>query len=129
METTDRSETSVSLPASFLQELLTQTTDLRELKAVLVVASLAVETGAPSVALDRLTEPDAVRAIAGRGSPEPGVEHVKKALDRAVVNGRLLRMRVLDGNDDTVRYLVATPRSRELRWASLPAGPGPDRQP
>lgn len=102
------------LPRSFLHRVLTQVEDLAELKAILYVAYVMEETGARSVPLERLLSTEGEQVVTQRRSPEPGSVRVQRALDRAVVNGHLLRLRVLGNTDETTEYLPATAENMGL---------------
>jgi DNA replication protein len=102
------------LPGSFLHRVLTQVEDLAELKAILYVAYVMEETGARSVPLERVLSTDGAQAVAHQRSPEPGRVRVQRALDRAVVNGHLLRLRVLGNTEETTEYLPATAENIDL---------------
>lgn len=104
----------VPLRSRYLSELLAGTTDLAELKAVLYVALLSRVAAGSLVDLSLLLTPDVSRVIAGAGTPQPSEQRVRHALDRAVVNGALLRLRRDAGERERVQYLLATEENRDL---------------
>jgi DNA replication protein len=102
------------LPRSFLLRVLTQVEDLAELRAILYVSYVMEETGARSVSLERLLSVEATQIVAHERSPEPGRIRVQRALDRAVVNGHLLRLRTLERGRSSTAYLLATPENEDV---------------
>jgi DnaD/phage-associated family protein len=103
----------VPIPHDFLRDVLRATRELAELKSIFYVAYLASSSGRRTVDRDELMAPDALHAIAGEDSPEPAETRVRRALDRAVVNGALLQLIVLRGGQRKTLYLTATAESRD----------------
>jgi DnaD/phage-associated family protein len=104
---------SVQIPHDFLRNVLARTEDLAELKATLYVASFSAAGGRRAVPRDTLMLQAAAQAIAGQGSPEPAETRVRRALDRAVVNGSLLQLSVLTKAGRIPHYLIATEENRD----------------
>jgi DNA replication protein len=102
------------LPESFLLRILKGVEDLGELKAILYVSYVTEETGARSVSLERLLSIEGTQIMAHERSPEPGRDRIQRALDRAVVNGHLLRLRTHGTARSTTEYLLATPENEDL---------------
>lgn len=98
----------ISLPLDLLTRALSRIDDVTELKAVLYVLILTARSGQRSVGLDALTQLGIARSIAGNTSPEPSVERVKRAVERALADGFLLRVTVHAEPDPDIRLLAAT---------------------
>lgn len=107
----DQAPAGIPVPDEFFREILPRTRDLGELKAVLHVIQISSARQSPAVALRDLLEPAILRSVVGLTSPEPAEERLKQSLDRAVVNGSLLRLAVAGQG---ILFLVATARNREL---------------
>jgi DnaD/phage-associated family protein len=96
--------------------LLPRVRDLAELKTVLYVAYTAARSGQPAVPLERLTEPEILRDIAGLDSPQPAEERLRAGLDRAVADGTLLRLvRRKDGRVEVAFLLGTDENSRTVQ--------------
>jgi DNA replication protein len=112
---------SIPLARTFFESTLPKTRDLAELKAVLHVAVTAHDLNLPAVGLDVLLSHAVLRSIAPDVSPEPAEARVRQALERAVVNGALLQLRVGKADSARLCYLLNTEESRAL-IARLSAG-------
>jgi DnaD/phage-associated family protein len=105
---------SVEIGDEFFTEDLPRIRDLSELKVALHVWYLASRLGTLAVRKSELATPDLVRSIVGTDSPEPGLERLWRAVDRAVANGVLLRLKVRRNEERETFLLPATRRSRVL---------------
>lgn len=102
-----------------LETALRDIENLAELKVVLHVGFQVSATGRAAIDLRDLLRPETATTIAGAGSPRPAPQRVVHAVERAVVNGHLLRVRA--GNPDVTLILPATTENRDL-VARLSAG-------
>ncbi|MGI8826006.1 MAG: DnaD domain-containing protein [Chloroflexota bacterium] len=102
------------LTDDFFHDILPAMDDTHELKAVLYIAWLASRSGCPATSFDQLLDPPILRAIVGIGSPEQAADKLRRALDRAVSNGAVLRVKAGIGDGARQYFLVATPSNREL---------------
>ena len=98
----------------FLIAVLQRSTDLAQLKVTLYVLEEADARGATGVPLTDLLAPEIVRSVARPDSPEPGPERVRRAVERALVDGFLLRMTVHHDGEDVPYLLPATESNRAL---------------
>jgi DnaD/phage-associated family protein len=105
---------SVSIPNEFFHDILPRIRDLAELKAALAVFHLGAASGRVGVPLSALRRPHVARGIVGAESPEPLEERLRRALDRAVANGVLLRLTVQLGSEREPYFLPASARNRAL---------------
>jgi DnaD/phage-associated family protein len=114
MPDSDEAPLPVSIPRDFFDEVLPRVHDLAELKAVLFVFHLGAKAGRSGVPFGALRQPGTARAIVGTESPEPVEERLRRALDRAVANGVLLRLTVHQEARTEQYFLPASPGNRVL---------------
>lgn len=107
-------EPHVSVPASYLLDLLARVEDLAELKAALCVLYLSSRRATPAVPLDEVVQPWVLRAVVGMTSPEPAEQRLRRSLDRGVANGLLLRLTAGSGDAGRVHLLPATREHQAL---------------
>lgn len=100
----------VSLPVEFFSRSLGSIEDLAELKVILHVAHLASSENCPTVPWSALLKSEVVRSVAGPDSPEPAESRLRRAVDRAVAGGSLLRV-IADG---VPLLLVSSPETRSI---------------
>jgi DnaD/phage-associated family protein len=77
------------------------------------VIRLAAGTDGLAVEVGALREPDILRSVAGATSPEPAERRVRRAVERAVANGTLLRVTV-EGEAGRRTYLLPATREADL---------------
>lgn len=104
----------VDVPVEVFRDVLPAVRDLTELKLVLLVAYLAQGRGTVGVPLEELEAPDIMRILVDRGSPLPARERLKRAVDRAVANGSLLRVTVRRAGGPLTYLLNDTASNRDL---------------
>lgn len=127
-----RDDDHVPFERTFFTERLPGIEDLAELKVVLHVHDLATTRSGSRVPLDDLLTPVITRSIAGTGSPERATERVRRALQRAVVNGHLLQITTGRGAERRTFVLPATGANRASLLGAADAdrddgrGPGED---
>ncbi len=97
-----------ALDAAYLRDLLARCTDLAELKIALYVALAAAERSHPLVPIEELLTPDVIRSVAGPTSPESGEVRAQRTVERALVNGWLLRLSVSEADATRVYLLPST---------------------
>jgi DnaD/phage-associated family protein len=108
----------VPVSADLIRDLLARGSDLAEVKAVLTVLLLATERGGP-VSLADLQAPESAAGIVPDGRPEPRPVRVRRAIDAAVADGLLVRLR---SGDDLV-FLPSSPGNRAAVGALLSGDP------
>jgi DnaD/phage-associated family protein len=104
----------VVIEDEFFKRILPDLRDLAELKLALHARYLAAHLGTPAIPVAMFMSPEVVRSVAGTHSPEPGVDRVRRAIDRAVANGVLLRLTVESTQGTGIFVLPATPQNRQL---------------
>lgn len=87
--------------------------DLAELKAVLAVLQRAGAGGARAVPVDELLSPRLARDVAGAHNPEGAEARVRRAIERALTNGSLLRLTVHEPEGARQYLLPATARAAD----------------
>ena len=107
-------EETICLPPQFFDQTLSSVQDLAELKSILYVWQVASGTPRGAANLGDLLQLPVARAIAGANSPRPVEDRVQAAVERAVVNGHLLRYRSDTGSTSETWLLPATDANREL---------------
>jgi DNA replication protein len=113
----------IPLPEALFNQVVASTADLAELKAVLYIAAFAHSSGRPTVPMERMLEADVLGAVAPDVTPEPAESRVTLALERAVVNGSLLQVRVGREPRLSVHYLLNTEQNRRLLEALTACDP------
>jgi DnaD/phage-associated family protein len=104
---------SVGIAAEFFTDQLPGIRDLAELKVVLHVWFLSARLGTPAVRLSDLMTSQIVRSVVGAESPEPAVERLRRAVERAAANGVILRLTIRSEENTEAFLLPATRRNRE----------------
>lgn len=107
-------ENVVALDAGYLERVLENVTDVAELKVCLFVSVLAGRSDRLGVRVDDLLAPHIARAIAPAVSPEPAAQRVRRAVERAVVDGLLFRVETADQSSTRVQLFPATPELAPL---------------
>lgn len=110
----DRGSPSIQVDRVFLNDVLQRSTDLAQLKATLYVLQRAGGGGARGVPLTDLLVPEVARTIARPNTPEPSPERVRRAVERALVDGLLLKISVHIAGVDSVYLLPATAANRAV---------------
>lgn len=112
----------VCVPERFLVSL-GQSTDLTELKLVLLVLRLSVGRGTVPVPMTDLLDLGRTRSVTGPHTPEPVDQRMKRAIDGAVANGYLVRLEVV--HDTEIRpYLLPATEAGLALAARLQAADG-----
>lgn len=111
---TEAEDAFVPVPSEFFEDLLARTADLAELKVILYLVHVSSRRGTPGVSLHELMTPSVLGSVVGGNSPEPAEKRFMRAVDRAVVNGLILRVVVSGPEGHDVRLLPSTARNRLL---------------
>lgn len=104
-------KSDVRVPEELFVDILPAIGDMAELKAIARVAFITAKQDSATVSLQTLLEADTMRGIVGLDSPESAETRLRRALDRAVADGALLRLTV---HGQGPSYALATDRNRRL---------------
>lgn len=102
------------MPVELFTDLLSRTTDLAELKAALAVVYLWWREEGSPVRFDALLAPGVLRSVVPVNSPEAAERRLRDALERATVNGSILRIRILRGLDTEIAFVPNSQEGRAL---------------